>query len=463
MCPIHTKLVSIVWTVRCENSMHHTTMFAKISRGSHPAGLFKYLFGPGKHNEHRNQHLINASPDLLKYFDFNGKPTTDFTQIAHQFDTFYRALRRKGEPYAPDASTPKYNPEMQDGYHRVWHVSLSIKAEHGVLTDEQWHDIIIDFLKRMNIIQDENDTSAQWLAVRHGLNRKGNDHVHIAVNLAKYDEWVNAHNDFKHAKHTCRAMEKTHEILHELQRDYSKPAISWRYSQWRQWAEWKAEHDWNETHSEQWNQLKPTIQRQLIASVATQTMPRMHVARIVEACAIASHSEDEFIRRIRREGFQIDPFLRKGTTKDMFNSITQVTGYRITWRSKDGWTERFNAHDLGSELRLKALRKQWRTTPQDQHMSIAEWKAVMQNKPPAITNGAEKQFENLSTHDLSRLIDIAFCAVQNLSQASDDEYKTVLTTALRDFDIMRSRYGLDTTTILPSLLENTQENQPPTR
>ena len=67
----------------------------------------------------------------------------------------------------------------------------------------------------------------------------------------------------------------------------------------------------------------------LVTAVAASTMPRQYVGRIVEACAKASRSEDEFIRRVRREGFSIDPRLRKGTAKDSFTDPGQVVGYMI--------------------------------------------------------------------------------------------------------------------------------------
>ena len=47
-------------------------MIPKISRGSDPAGLVKYLFGKGRHNEHANQHLVACSDDLLDSFGFDG-------------------------------------------------------------------------------------------------------------------------------------------------------------------------------------------------------------------------------------------------------------------------------------------------------------------------------------------------------------------------------------------------------
>ncbi|MEF2735642.1 MAG: hypothetical protein U0N15_00195 [Bifidobacterium choerinum] len=179
----------------------------------------------------------------------------------------------------------------------------------------------------------------------------------------------------------------------------------------------------------------------LVRRVAADTMPRIHVARLVEACAIASRTEDEFIRRVRREGVQIDPFLRKGTGRDTFDKPSQVTGYRITWRSDDGWTERFNTKDLGTGFRLKQLREHWRHDPHEDALAVLEWKAAMENKPPAIHDGAERQPDNLSVHDLERMIDIAFHQAMNLRDATPEQLDRAIREGVRTFDQLRERYG----------------------
>ena len=56
-------------------------MIPKISRGSDPAGLVKYLFGKGRHNEHANQHLVACSDDLLDSFGFDGHPDESYAKI----------------------------------------------------------------------------------------------------------------------------------------------------------------------------------------------------------------------------------------------------------------------------------------------------------------------------------------------------------------------------------------------
>lgn len=182
-----------------------------------------------------------------------------------------------------------------------------------------------------------------------------------------------------------------------------------------------------------------------IASVAASTMPKQHVGRIVEACAKASRSEDKFIRRVRREGFSIDPRLRKGVTRESFDSPGQVVGYRITWHSSDGWTERFNATDLGPDMRLRKLRGEWIHDARSEALAVQEWRASMENRPPLVTDGMERGAASLSTHDMERLIDETFHVALSVRRAGEDQdaYDRALREGLRVFDRLSERYGLE--------------------
>ena len=158
-------------------------------------------------------------------------------------------------------------------------------------------------------------------------------------------------------------------------------------------------------------------------------------------CAKASRSEDEFIRRVRREGFSIDPRLRKGTAKDSFTDPGQVVGYRITWHSTDGWMERFNAFELGDDMRLKRLRDDWADDARSRSLAVQEWRAAMENRPPFLER--ERHPENLSTHDMERLVSEAFAIATSLNNAADgDEYRAAMREGLHTFDMLRERYGL---------------------
>lgn len=72
---------------------------------------------------------------------------------------------------------------------------------------------------------------------------------------------------------------------------------------------------------------------------------------------------------------------------------------------------------------------------------MLEWKAAMANMPPAIHDGAERRSGNLSTHDLERMIDIAFRQAMLLRDAPPEELRSATHTALRSFDQLRERYG----------------------
>ena len=219
-------------------------MIPKISRGTSPAGLVKYLFGKGRHNEHANQHLVACSDDLLESFDFDGHPDESYAKIGERFDRRYRVRERKDDPFPRDRRG-KLNPGGEHGKDRVWHCSLSIKAGQGILTDGQWEAIVRDYLERMNILPEGAPAGVTWLAVRHGLSRNGNAHVHVMVQLATDDGWINTFNDMKAAQRSCRGMERERPELVEIDRSNTESQVRYKYAEWRRWAEWKAQEDYD--------------------------------------------------------------------------------------------------------------------------------------------------------------------------------------------------------------------------
>ena len=315
-------------------------MIPNIVRGSDPAGLVRYLFGKGRRNEHTDQHLVCASGDMFPSFDMDGKPAASYAEIGRRFDRRYRVRERKDDPFPPDMRG-KNNPEREHGRKRVWHCSLAIKAGQGILTDQEWEAVIRDYLTRMNIIDGDDDQGVTWLAVRHGLSANGNDHVHIMVQLAADDGWINPYHDRINAQKSCRRMEKTRPELVELARSDTGTRVSWQYGQWRQWAEWKA-----------------------------------------------------------RNGY-------------------------------------------GDDMRLKRLRDDWADDARSRSLAVQEWRAAMENRPPFLDDGRERHPENLSTHDMERLVSEAFCIAASLNNAADgDEYRAAMREGLHTFDMLRERYGL---------------------
>ena len=129
-------------------------MIPKISRGSDPAGLVKYLFGKGRHNEHANQHLVACSDDLLDSFGFDGHPDESYAKIGERFDRRYRVRERKGDP-SPATGAAGTIPAGSTARTACGTAPLSIKAGQGILTDGQWEAIVRDYLERMSILPDD--------------------------------------------------------------------------------------------------------------------------------------------------------------------------------------------------------------------------------------------------------------------------------------------------------------------
>lgn len=421
-------------------------MMPNITRGSDPKGLLRYLFGKGRHNEHRDQHLVGASRDMQEGFGCDGRPTKPFSELAVMFDRRYRDRLADGRTCPPDRRGGKNNPDRLDGLDRVWHCSLAIRAGEGILTDAQWESIVRDFLQRMGMT-DEDGEGVTWVAVRHGLSRNGNDHVHLVVQLAKDDGWFNPFNDRRKAQRACRAMERERDELVELGAVLDRDHIRYSYREWREWAEWKARQDYQGPTP--WEDLSQDERFGLCTRVMTDTMPRYAIGRIVRACAKASRSEDEFIRRVRREGLSIDPRLRKGVGKGAFTDRSQVVGYTVTWRSADGWRERLNATDLGPDMRLRELRKTWSDNPNDSSLAVAEWRAAMENRRPAMRQGRERRLDALTTHDMSVLVDKAWRIARSIDTADGQERDRAIIAGLHEFDRILDRYGLDGSDVWP--------------
>ena len=76
-------------------------------------------------------------------------------------------------------------------------------------------------------------------------------------------------------------------------------------------------------------------------------------------------------------------------------------------------------------------------------LAVQEWRAAMENRPPFLDDGRERHPENLSTHDMERLVSEAFCIAASLNNAADDdEYRAAMREGLHTFDMLRERYGI---------------------
>lgn len=121
------------------------------------------------------------------------------------------------------------------------------------------------------------------------------------------------------------------------------------------------------------------------------------------------------------------------------------TGTRVSWQYGQWrqWAEWKARNGYGDDMRLKRLRDDWADDARSRSLAVQEWRAAMENRPPFLDDGRERHPENLSTHDMERLVSEAFCIAANLnSAADDDEYRAAMREGLHTFDMLRERYGL---------------------
>src|SRR5690625_803892 len=283
------------------------------------AGLLTYLVGQGKYNEHTDPHLVAGDDALMAWHSDDELNRDAALGIARHLDRPHRNL----------------GVDVAGGH--VWHCSLSIRAEEGVLNDDTWGSIARDFIAAMEF-DDNQGTKApcRWVAVRHGVSTNGNDHIHIAVNLLREDGTkASVHNDFRRAQAAARALE-TKYGLEELEsvraeratRGYD-PAEREAQARARARAKYERARTKMDAGTPPWERLDGMERQARIAAELRTDQPRYLLSLKVRGCATASRSEAEFVRRLRREGLLVRPRYAEGRTD-------VITGYSVAERPEAG-------------------------------------------------------------------------------------------------------------------------------
>lgn len=339
-------------------------MMPNIVRGDRMAGLMTYLVGEGRSNEHEEPHLVAGDDALLTWHGDAELSRESGIEIARHLDRPSKA----------------FDTEISGGH--VWHCSLSLRAEEGKLSDEKWGDIARDFMKLMDLDDNEGTKApTRWVAVRHGVSKNGNDHIHIAVNLVREDGTkANVHNDFHRAQKAARALESKYG-LEELEsvrgeratRGYD-PAEREAQARARARAKYERARPKMGKSAPAWEHLTGEDRQARIVSEQRVDQPRYELARTVRAAATAAQSEDEFVRRMRKSGLIVRPRFADGRSD-------VVTGYSVASRPQHGerpiW---YGGGHLGRDLTLPRLRGEWSDTPQGATDAAAEWNAAYRGK-----------------------------------------------------------------------------------
>ncbi|HVX23323.1 MAG TPA: hypothetical protein VHB02_18425 [Acidimicrobiales bacterium] len=296
-------------------------MIAKIGRGKDIGRLIRYLFSPGRHNEHTNPRVIAAADSL----DPNcGVPLT------------WDEVGELGR--ACDAPRIDFGVEVTGGH--VWHLSLSNHKDDRPPTDEEWAEVARASMAAMGFSEGEGRASCRWVAVAHGTSSAGNEHIHIAVSLVREDGRVaSVWQERVTMSKVCAELEQTYGLTAtHAGRGAGLPGVT-RAEEERAGREGRAEPD------------------------------RIGLARRVRSASVASETEAEFVRRLRRAGVLVRPRFAPGGREE-------VVGYSVALRPTEGaepiW---FGGGRLARDLALPRLRELWEASPSDP-VAVAEWRST---------------------------------------------------------------------------------------
>lgn len=326
-------------------------MIADVQRGRFMPALISYLFGPGKHNEHVDQHLIAGYDDAV--FSAADRLWQSEPGKTRQVATEARELGWQVEyPHL------RWHADIPKGH--VWHCSLSIKAEEGQLSDTQWTAAAHAVVEAMGFSASSGKAPCRWVAVRHGLSREGNDHVHLAVNLVREDGTkATTWNDYRTVGRVCAELEDRFGLEHVTGRMTGRSVP------------------------------EPTRADREISAKRGEAEPlRIRLERLVRACAAAAWGEAEFVGLARANGLLIRPRHADGDGTRIVGYAVAEGGGRTAFSARTGrrgpvW---FGGGKLATDLALPRLRERWegRDTdiPAARLSALAAWSAAI---PGALT------------------------------------------------------------------------------
>jgi HPt (histidine-containing phosphotransfer) domain-containing protein len=156
--------------------------------GHDVAGLIRYLYGPGRREEHTDPHIIagyRPPQDLEPPLRANG--SGDFRRLTGLLRLPHDALGKWG--YAKP----------------VWHTSMRAAPEDRMLSDTEWAQIAQDVMHRTGLCpRGDEDDAVRWIAIRHGP-----DHIHLVAMLARQDRTrPRVHNERYRVRDACLAAEE---------------------------------------------------------------------------------------------------------------------------------------------------------------------------------------------------------------------------------------------------------------
>jgi len=357
-------------------------VIAKISdpRGERVTGLIYYLFGPGRHQEHTDPHLVAGwrhPAELEPPLRADGR--RDFRRLNGLLQQPHAALGPRG-------------------FERpLWHCAVRAAPEDRMLSDDEWAQIATDIMHRTGLApHGQDDDAVRWVAVRHG-----GDHIHLVAMLARQDGGkARLSNERYRVREACRAAEERYELRRTAPGDRTAARRPTRAEQ-------------EKTRRRGWEEA-----------------PRITLRRAVGLAAAGAASEREFFARLADAGVLVR---KRFSTRNP----GEVTGYAValqddTIRGGPVW---FGGGKLAADLTLPRLRRRWepaRATP-GERFTPEERNAIWEHAAHA-ADDASAHIRSFAATNPADAADAAWAAADTLHVAASALGSRVLRQAADAYD-----------------------------
>ncbi|RKF24638.1 relaxase [Micromonospora globbae] len=310
-------------------------------RGSRVGGLLRYLWGPGKAEEHVNPHLVAAWDGAGLLADLEPEVTATGRRDSRGLTALLEQPVRAG-----------YRPPKKF----VWHASMRLAPEdrHRSISDTTWASMVEQMLTEVGVATTATDPGLRWIAMRHA-----DDHVHIVATLVREDgrtDWLR--NDYP------RCVQATYNVARRYNLHRRVPPAD------------RTAH--RRPHPVEISKARRTGRAQT---------PRDELRQRVRAAVAAAGSEEEFFARLREAGVLVR--LRHSSTDP-----GQITGYAVALpggHTADGRPVYFGGGRLAPDMTLPKLRLRWGSPKPLSAPTVgrAERVEAMRQAAAAVTAAAE--------------------------------------------------------------------------
>ncbi|WP_067638415.1 relaxase/mobilization nuclease domain-containing protein [Actinomadura latina] len=267
-------------------------------------GLVRYLYGPGRCEEHRDPHIVAG---------FRSPAELEPALRADGRQDFRRLDGLLTQPLALLGERNYRKP--------VWHVSVRAAPEDPILSDRQWAEVAREVMSRTGLAGEDDAEGVRWVAVRHA-----DDHIHIVATLARVDGvrpevW----NDGYRIRDACREVERRFGLRRTAPADRTAARRPKR----------------GETEK--------------AARAGRGDSARGVLRRHVAVAAAGARTEAEFFAALRAEGVLV-------RERHSTRTPGQVTGYAVALADDCDASGRpvwFGGGKLAADLTLPRMRRRW--------------------------------------------------------------------------------------------------------